>query len=269
MRSLKDNVVVITGAASGIGRELALQLAELGCHLALLDVNEKELGKTKDLIQNESIKVKLNKLNVSDKKAFFKYAEEVITHFGHVDRVINNAGTSVADTFVEGSIEDFEMIMNINFWGAFYGTKAFLPHLLTRPNASIVNLSSVNAFIPFPNQSSYNVSKFAISGMNESLNQELMGTKVNVLSVYPGGVRTNIVKNGKFIKGPKADMTKEESASYFEKIAMTSAPRAARLIIRALRKDKKRLRIGPDAYLIDYVKRLSPRFAVWLVGKLA
>ncbi|MFY0606073.1 MAG: SDR family NAD(P)-dependent oxidoreductase [Cyclobacteriaceae bacterium] len=269
MKNLKDNVVVITGAASGIGRAIALELAKLECQLALSDVNYTELEQTKALIANEDINVRLDQLDVSSKNDVFRYAESVIAHFGRVDRVINNAGTSVADTFVDGTIEDFERIIQINFWGVYYGTKAFLPHLLTRPNASIVNVSSVNAFIPFPNQSSYNVSKYAISGLNESLAQELMGTGVNVMSVYPGGVRTNIVKNGKFIKGPKPEMTQEESASYFEKIAMTSAARAARLIVRGMRKDKKRLRIGPDAYLIDFVKRIAPRFAVWLVGKLA
>lgn len=269
MRNLKGNVVVVTGAASGIGRELALELARKGCNLALSDVNEVDLQKTVELLAEYPIKVKADKLNVADKDAFFQYADDVIAHFGQVDRVINNAGRSVADGFVSGTVEDFKMVMDVNFWGAFHGTKAFLPHLLERPDATIVNVSSVNAFLPFPNQSSYNVSKYAICGMNESLQQELNGTSVKVMSVFPGGVKTNIVNNSKFVRGPKEGMSQTESADLFQKVAMTSAPRAARVIVRGIRRGKKRLRVGPDAYLFDYLKRLAPRFAVWLIGKLA
>ena len=269
MRNLKDNVVVVTGAASGIGRELAIELAKKGCHLAISDVNEAELQQTVELLKVYEVKVKADKLNVADKDAFFQYAEEVIAHFGHVDRVINNAGRSVADAFVTGTIEDFKMVMDVNFWGAFHGTKAFLPHLLERPDATIVNVSSVNALIPFPNQSSYNVSKYAICGMNESLQQELSGTSVKVISVYPGGVKTNIVNNSKFVRGPKEGMSQEESAALFKKVAMTSAPRAARIIVRGIRRGKKRVKVGPDAYLFDFLKRLAPKFSVWLIGKLA
>lgn len=269
MKNLKDNVVVVTGAASGIGRELAIHLAAQGCHLALSDVNMDELEVTASLIQNKEIKVKLNRLNVSDQQAFFDYAEEVIAHFGRVDRVINNAGRSVADGFVHGTVEDFRMVMDVNFWGAYYGTKAFLPHLLTRPEGTIACVSSVNAFLPFPNQSSYNVSKYAISGLCESLNQELRKTKVNAMCIYPGGVKTNIVKNCKYIEPAKGHMSQEDSVKLFEKVAMTSAPRAAKRIISGIRRNKKRLRIGPDAYLFDWLKRIAPRLSVWFIAKVA
>ncbi|RED91630.1 short-subunit dehydrogenase [Marinoscillum furvescens DSM 4134] len=261
-------VVALTGAASGIGRELAIALAAKGCHLALSDINEAEPAATRELISAD-VKVFTSVLNVSDKKAYEAYVANVLAEFGHVDIVINNAGRSVADGFVSGSIEDFELVMNVNFWGTFYGTKLFLPELLKRPQATIVNVSSVNALIPFPNQSSYNTSKSAIMGLSESLRQELRGTNVNVLTVYPGGVRTNIVKNSKFINGPKAGMSQADSASYFEKVAMTSAPRAARLIVSGIARRKSRLKVGPDAYLFDYLKRLMPRYAVKLVGQLA
>lgn len=269
MRNLKDNVVVVTGAASGIGRELAIQLGAQGCHLALSDVNLDELNVTASLISNKDIKIKLDRLNVSDQAAFFAYADDVIAHFGHVDRVINNAGRSVADSFVHGTVEDFRMVMDVNFWGAFYGSKAFLPHLLTRPEATIANVSSVNAFLPFPNQSSYNVSKYAISGLCESLNQELRNTQVNVMCIYPGGVKTNIVKNCKYIEPAKGHMSQEESVKLFEKVALTSAPRAAKRIISGIRRNKKRLRVGPDAFLFDWLKRLAPKLSVWLIAKLA
>lgn len=269
MRNLNENVVVITGAASGIGRELAIQLATKGCHLALSDVNRQGLEETASLIPHQHVKIRIDTLNVADQKAFFEYAQHVIDHFGHVDRVINNAGQSVADSFLKGTIEDFKMIMDVNFWGQYYGTKAFLPHLLQRPEATIVNVSSVNAFIPFPNQSSYNISKYAISGLCESLQQELRGTPVNVMSVYPGGVRTNIVKNSKFITGAKSNLSQEQSVALFEKVAMTSAPKAARIIIRGMRKNRRRVRIGSDALLFDLLKRLFPKWSVALIGRLA
>lgn len=269
MKDLKDNVVVITGAASGIGRELALLLTSMGAHVALSDVNEDGLRETAELISNKEVKVKIDKLNVADEEAYFNYADEVVEYFGHVDRVINNAGMCVADSFLDGSIEDFKMIMDINFWGTYYGNKAFLPYLLERPDATIVNVSSVNAFVPFPNQSSYNTSKYAICGLSETLRQEMRGTPVKVMTVFPGGVRTNIVKNGKFVKGPKEHMSQQESVDYFENVAMTSAPRAAKLIVRGIRKSNKRLRIGPDAYIFDYFKRLFPRFAVSAIGRAA
>lgn len=269
MRNLKDNVAVVTGAASGIGREVAIELARKGCHLAISDVNEQGLIETKSLLGQYPVNVKTDLLDISDQVAFESYAQAVIAHFGHVDRVVNNAGRSVADSFVAGTIEDFKMVMDVNFWGTYFGTKAFLPHLLTRPDATIVNVSSVNALIPFPNQSSYNVSKYAIHGMNESLQQELAGTCVKVVTVFPGGVKTNIVNNSKFVRGPKEGMSKEESADLFKKVAMTSAPRAARIIVRGIRRGKKRIKIGPDAYLFDFLKRIAPKFSIWLVGKLA
>lgn len=267
--NLKDKVVVVTGAASGIGEALAVELSKQGAHLALADINEVDLQQTVKRIESSGVKVKADKLDISDQAAFFSYAADVVDYFGQVDCVINNAGRSVADGFVDGSVEDFRMVMDVNFWGCYYGTKAFLPHLMARPKAMLVNVSSVNALIPFPNQSSYNVSKAAIMGMNESLVQELKGTSVQVMSVYPGGIQTNIVKNSKFIRGPKEGMTQDESAELFKKVAMTSAPKAARKIIRGIKRGKSRLRIGPDAYLFDYLKRMSPRFAVWLIGKVA
>lgn len=265
---LSGQVAAITGAASGIGRELALALAAKGCHLSLTDVDEDGLAATKSLISAD-VKVYTSILDVANKASYEAYVEKVLGEFGHVDLVINNAGRSVADAFASGSIEDFEQVMDVNFWGTFYGTKLFLPTLMKRPHATIVNVSSVNALIPFPNQSSYNTSKSAIMGMSESLQQELSGTGVRVMVVYPGGVRTNIVKNSKFVKGPKAGMSQEDSASYFEKVAMTSAPRAARRIVSGIERGKQRLRIGPDAFLFDYLKRLAPRFAVKLITWVA
>jgi len=266
---LSGNVVVVTGAGSGIGRELAVELSKRDCKLALSDINFENLQETQSLLPNQSGDVKLDKLDVSDKEAFRSYVDDVIAHFGHVDRVINNAGRSHADGFLDGSEADFELIMNTNFWSAYHGTKFFLPHLLERPEATIVNVSSINALVPFANQSSYNVSKAAIMSLTESLGMELKGTTVKSMVVIPGGVRTNIVRNSKFVKGAKEGMNQEESAKYFEKIAITSAPRAAKRIVRGIMKNKSRLRVGPDAYLLDYLFRISPGFIKRLVLLLA
>ena len=269
MKNLSNNVVVITGAASGMGREMAIQLANMNCNLALCDINGVELEKTVLLIKNEKIKIKYDVLNVSDEKAVYEYAADVINYFGHVDRVINNAGKVVSDSLTDVSLDDFRLVMDINFWGVVYGTKAFLPYLLQRPDASIVNISSVNAFIPFPNNGPYNCSKYAVCGLNESLHQELRNTNVKVLSVHPGGIRTNIVRNAKFIKGVNPKVSHEKSAKFFEKVARTSASEAATKIITAMRKDKKRLLIGADAYFFEYLKRLFPKFSVSFIGKMA
>lgn len=269
MKNLKDNVIVVTGAASGMGREMAKQLAKKGAHLALCDVNADELAKTVSLIGDTAVKIKTDVLDVSDEAAVYKYAEDVIAHFGHVDRLINNAGKTLADNLTNVSIDDFKLIMDINFWGVVYGSKAFLPHLLKRPEATIANVSSVNAFIPFPNNGPYNCSKYAVCGFNESLHQELANTKVRVLSIHPGGIRTNIVRNAKFVKAVNSNQqSTEEAAAFFDKIASTSAGSAAAQIIKAIRKNKKRLLIGPDAYLFEYFKRLSPKLAVSTIGKV-
>lgn len=269
MKNINNNVIVITGAASGMGRELAIQLSEYNCNLALCDINEKELETTVSLIKNKNIKIKTDVLNVSNEEAVYKYAEDVIKYFGHVDRVINNAGKVVSNSLNDVSLDDFRLIMDINFWGVVYGTKAFLPHLLNRKDATIVNISSVNAFIPFPNNGPYNCSKYAVCGFNESLHQELKGTSVRVLSVHPGGIKTNIVRNAKFIKGANPNISHEKSAAFFEKIAGTSASKAASIIIQAVKKDKKRLMIGADAYFFEYFKRLFPKFSVSFIGKMA
>ena len=213
MKNLKDNVIVITGADSGMGREMAIQLAKMGAHLDLCDVNADELAKTVSLIGDTSVKIKTDVLDVSDQAAVYSYAKNVIAHFGHVDRLINNAGRTMKDTLTDVNIADFKLIMDINFWGVVYGTKAFLPHLLTRPEATVANVSSVNAFIPFPDNGPYNCSKFAVCGFNESLHQELGDTKVRVLSIHPGGIRTNIVRNAKFVQSDGAPEISIEKAA--------------------------------------------------------
>lgn len=269
MKNLANNVVVITGAASGMGRELAIQLADLGCRLAISDVNEEELQKTLELISGNKSQIRTDKLNVADEAAVRAYVDTVIDEFGCVDRVINNAGIAVTDSIKDVSMEEFRLIMDVNFWGVVYGTKFFLPHLLEREEASVVNISSVNAFIPFPHNGPYNCSKYAVCGFNETMHQELEGTNVRLLSVHPGGIKTNIARNSLFHKGPNPKASKEKVVAEFDRITMTSASKAATKIIEAMANNKKRLMIGPDAYVFEYFKRLAPQLSVSLMSKLA
>lgn len=267
MINLKNNVVVITGAASGIGRQLAIQLAKMKCNLALCDIDAVELNNTVDLIPKDSIRVKVAIVDVANQEAVSEFAKEVISAFGTVDRLINNAGKTGGDDINDVTIDHFKLIMNINFFGTLYFTKAFLPHLLKRPSASIVNVSSVNSFVPFPSNGAYNCSKYAVLGLSETLQQELAKTGVSVTSIHPGGVKTNILKNSKTADSTKTEIDLEKAQEQFHKITLTSPEKAARLIIKAMRKRKKRVLIGADAKFMSAVKRLFPALAVAMLGR--
>ncbi len=268
MKTLKDKVAAVTGAGSGIGRMLAMNLAEEGCHLAISDVNEQSLKETAGMLKAVKAKVTTHIVDVSKQHMVEEYAQETVRHHGWVDIIINNAGVSVADTVEDVGYEDFEWVMNINFWGVVYGTKAFLPYLKQRPEGYIVNISSINAMVPFRNNGPYNCAKNAVRGLSETMWMELAGTKVNVMSVHPGGIDTDIVRNARFHKAANADLDKEGMANLFGKVARTSADKAARAIINGIKKDKKRLLIGLDAHFMALSKRLFPVRTVLRTGKV-
>lgn len=258
MQSFANKVVVVTGAASGIGRALAQQLSMQGAHLALSDVNTDGLDETRASLRGSG-NVTTQKLDVSDREAFEAYAEQVIADHGHVDAIINNAGVALSETVERQSYEDMHWIVNINFWGVVHGTKAFLPHLKQRPEAAIVNVSSIFGIIALPTQSAYNATKFAVRGFTESLRQELKETNVFVSTVHPGGIKTNIVRNGRMKTSMTGDnQTLEQQAKQFEKIARTTPTQAADVILTGIKKSKRRILIGPDARLMDRVQRLFP-----------
>ncbi|WP_430462202.1 SDR family NAD(P)-dependent oxidoreductase [Thalassolituus sp. LLYu03] len=257
MQSFKEKVVVITGAGSGIGRALAQQLSREDAHLALSDINLAGLEQTRATLTGDG-KVTLATLNVADRDAFRRYAQMVIADFGQVDAVINNAGVALSETVANMTYDDMEWIVNINFWGVVYGTKEFLPHLLTRPQAAIVNVSSIFGIIALPTQAAYNATKFAVRGFTESLRQELKDTPVFVTTVHPGGIKTNIVRNGRMktsMTGPK-DLAQQ--AADFEKMARTTPEQAAGIIIDGIRAGRRRILIGSDARLMDRLQRLLP-----------
>jgi NAD(P)-dependent dehydrogenase (short-subunit alcohol dehydrogenase family) len=250
---------VVTGAASGIGRALAVQLATRGANLALSDVNDSGLAETVSMCEASgggSGKARAYHLDVSDREAFLAHSDEVLSEFGRVDMVFNNAGVSVTATVEEIGWEDFDWIMGINFWGVVHGSKAFLPHLIDSGDGYLVNISSVFGFIGVPSQSAYNAAKFAVRGFTEALREEMVMERkpVTVCCVHPGGIRTNIARNGRAAALNEAE--KEKMAADFERIARTSPEKAARTILRGMERRRARILIGPDAYAIQAMERL-------------
>ncbi|MDF1820403.1 MAG: SDR family NAD(P)-dependent oxidoreductase [Alcanivoracaceae bacterium] len=261
MKNLSDRVAVVTGAGSGIGRALAVQLAEAGCKLALSDINEQGLAETVSLAEQAGAEVFSEKLDVADRDAVYAHADKVKAHFGKVNLVFNNAGVAVGATVEDTSYEDFEWLMGINFWGVVYGTKAFLPMLKEAGEGHIVNVSSVFGLIGVPTQSAYNAAKFAVRGFTESLRQELeiARSPVSCSCVHPGGIKTNIARAARMsdvssITGSSAEKATED----FEKMFRTTPEEAASTIIKGVRDNKRRILIGSDALAIDTMQRLLP-----------
>lgn len=260
---LKDKIVVITGAGSGIGRQLAIQCAAEGCRLALSDISPTGLDETAKLLKLSRDRVATYVVDVSDRAASEEFASKVMAKFGQVDVVVNNAGITSVGSLDEVSYETFERIINVNMWGVVYGCRAFLPFLKQRPEAVLANISSINGMVPFSNNGPYNMSKYAVYGLNETLMLELRNTPVHVLSIHPGGIDTDIAKS--------AIDADEKYTSAFSKLAGTSPEQAARAIVNAVRRKKSYLWIGKDAKFMQALKRLSPRVALryieWLTAR--
>ncbi len=249
---MTTSVAVVTGASSGIGRALAKQLDAEGYSLVLCDVNEPGLRETQSLLERGSQRVTLD---VSNRAAVQAMAADVIATHGRIDLVINNAGVTVDASIAEVSLEDFEWLFGINFWGVVYGTKAFLPKMLEQRSGTIVNVSSVFGMIGFPRQGTYNASKFAVRGFTEALWCELEGTGVTAVSVHPGGIKTNIARDA---RSKESAAVKEKLASDFHRVARTTPEQAAEVILRGVYDKKRRVMIGADAQLIQLMSRLLP-----------
>ncbi len=262
------SVAVITGAASGIGRALAVRFAREGvAGIAISDVNEIGLNETIDLITELGVPVSAHLVDVSKLDQVKKLADEVIDRHGRVTHLVNNAGVGLIGTFDQLSIEDFEWLMGINFWGVVYGCKVFLPLMIDQGNAHIVNISSVFGLIAPEEQSAYCASKFAVRGFTESLRHELAETNVSVMCVHPGGVKTNIVKNSR-VGENAADEWKQQGTKLFDKIAKTSPEDAAEDIMNAISKKNPRLLIGKDARAISHLSRLFPKSYLKILERL-
>ena len=256
-RRLSDKVAVVTGAASGIGRALAIQLAREGCHLAISDVDEDGLRATAARVAN-GIRVTQHRLDVSDRDAVHRHAEEVTSEHGQADIVVNNAGVALSARLDQVGYDDFEWLMGINFWGVVYGSKAFVPILKQRPWAHIANISSVHGLFTNRRVGPYCCSKFAVRGFTLTLAQELRNTNIVVSCVHPGGIKTNIIRNSRFY-GEAGRAHKEEAASLFDKyIAHTTAERAAKTIVAGIQRDRSKILVGADANIYDILSRLMP-----------
>ena len=255
MKNLNGKVVALTGAGSGIGRCLAIQLSQHGCHLSLSDIDDDGLKETKALL-SQDINVTTHIVDVANREQVYAWAEDTVKAHGHVDCIINNAGVAIMASIEEIDYEDFNWVFNIVFYGVLYGTKAFLPFLKERPDAHIVNISSVNGFVSTRGNGPYSCAKHAVKALNQTLQQELRGTSVNITSVHPGGVKTNIARNSRSYDSKELQKEKVER---FDQIAGTSAEKAAKIIIKGILKNRRRQLVGFDAKVIDILCRLFPQ----------
>lgn len=261
MKNFNNKVAAITGAGSGIGQQLAVLLAKQGCHLALSDLNEQGLLKTLELIKDTGVRATLDKVNVANLEEVRAWAEKVEQDHGSINMIFNNAGVALGSTVEGASYDELEWIVGINFWGVVYGTKEFLPRIKKTGDGHVVNISSLFGLTAQPTQSAYNATKFAVRGFTESLRQELdiENCGVSALCVHPGGIRTNIANAAKMNDSLRAlGMSPEKSARSFNKLLRCPPEEAARQILEAVQKDKRRLLIGNDAKAIDLIQRILP-----------
>ncbi len=256
MKSFTDNVVVITGAGSGIGQALARAFADEGAIVVATDRDPQGLEVTRRLLIGE--RHRFLELDVTDRQALIALAAMIARELGGADIVINNAGVALSQTVDKLEIDDFRWLMDINFWGVVHGTQAFLPEMLKHRKGTIVNISSLFGLIGVPTQSAYNASKFAVRGFTESLRMELAGTGVRAICVHPGGIRTRIAANARFYVGLDGSQDAARAVKEFEKIARTTPAQAAKVILEAVRSGDERVLIGNDARFLDLVQRLAP-----------
>ncbi len=253
----------ITGAASGIGRALALELAQRGCDLALADRDEaglKALAAEIGQGQSQGRKVSVHRLDVGEPAQIGEFAQAATAAHPTLNILINNAGVALLGSFEEIDQAQMDWLFNINFWGVVHGTRAFLPHLKTQPEAHIVNLSSIFGIIAPPGQAAYAAAKFAVRGFSESLRHELAAAKSEVrLSVaHPGGVATSIVRNSRTGTGVTDNARRAQSIERFDKAARTTPKQAALRIIKGIERNEPRILIGNDARFMDILQRLRP-----------
>ena len=278
MKELDGKVAAITGAASGIGRSLALELRSQGAHLALSDIDADGLNETRALCAHSSRIVTTTVVDVASRQQVFAWADDVAAEHGRCNLVFNNAGVAMADGAESQSIEDFEWLMNINFWGVVHGTQAFLPLLRASNEGHIVNISSVFGLLSIPSQSAYNAAKFGVRGYTDALRMELEldGGNVSATTVHPGGIKTAIARNARTPRSTSLGATglgmstgsvdrETDLADQFEKLAWMPPDKAARQIIRAVKRNRRRALIGPDASLFDLTARLPAAVSQRLV----
>jgi NADP-dependent 3-hydroxy acid dehydrogenase YdfG len=256
MEGFAGKVAVVTGAGSGIGQALAVELARSGAKLAISDIDTESLAATEERLAAIGAPLKSDRLDVTEREAFLSYADAVNDHFGTVNQIYNNAGIAFTGDIETSQFKDIERVMDVDYWGVVNGTKAFLPYLIASGDGHIVNVSSVFGLFAVPGQAAYNSAKFAVRGFTEALRQEMIlaGHPVKVTTVHPGGIKTNIVRNMSAVEG----VDKDELVQTFDKrLASTSPQKAARIILDGVRKNKARVLVGPDAKILDIMVRLT------------
>jgi NAD(P)-dependent dehydrogenase (short-subunit alcohol dehydrogenase family) len=263
MKSFAGKVAAVTGAGSGIGRSLALALARRGCHLALSDVDERTLAETAAMVEKtSSVRVTRRRVDVSDRTSVEAWADEVVREHGRCNLIFNNAGIAYASTVAGGDLADLERVIDVNYWGVVYGTRAFFPHLRASGDGHVINISSLFGLIAFPGQSAYNASKFAVRGFTEALRieVEMTGAPVGVTCVHPGGIKTNIARAAKSHSSLNdlGIQDVDNAGKRFERAFRVSPDDAAQQILRGVQKNRARVLIGRDAQMLDLVQRLLP-----------
>jgi NADP-dependent 3-hydroxy acid dehydrogenase YdfG len=256
MQGFAGKVAVVTGAGSGIGQALAIELGRSGAKVAISDVNTEGLAATEEALKAIGAPVKSDRLDVTEREAFLLYADEVAAHFGKVNQIYNNAGIAFVGDVEVTPFKDIERVMDVDFWGVVNGTKAFLPHLIASGDGHVVNVSSIFGLFSVPGQAAYNSAKFAVRGFTEALRQEMFvsGHPVAVTTVHPGGIKTAIMRNATAVDGVD---TKTLTDFFDKKLTITTPEKAAKIILEAVRKKNARVLVGPDAKALDIIVRLT------------
>jgi NADP-dependent 3-hydroxy acid dehydrogenase YdfG len=256
MQSFAGKVAVVTGAGSGIGQALAVELGRAGASLAISDVNTEGLMQTEHQLKAIGVPVKADQLDVTEREEFLSYADAVNDHFGTVNQIYNNAGITFIGSIEAARFKDIERVMDVDYWGVVNGTKAFLPHLIASGAGHVINISSALGLFSAPGQAAYVSAKFAVRGFTDALRQEMAaaGHPVKVTTVHPGGVQTAFARNAAFADGlDKAGLTNQ----FEEQQAKTTPQRAAQIILEAVGKNKARVLIGSEVKAMDLLVRLT------------
>jgi NADP-dependent 3-hydroxy acid dehydrogenase YdfG len=266
---LKDKVVVITGAASGIGKALALGCAQRGAKLLLADIDATGLRSLAASLREAGSACHECSTDTGHEAAIQALASECQRVYGAADVLINNAGVALVAPIDRASTADAQWLMNINFWGVVHGCRAFLPQLRSRPEAVLVNISSIFAMISMPTQGYYNASKAAVRAFSDALREELRDSTVRVLCVHPGGIKTNIANQARVVDLGGIASSPEQMRAHFLQAAITTPDEAARVILGAIEQGRTRVLIGRDAKIADLLYRFVPTRASQWITRLA
>ncbi len=256
MQGFAGKVAVVTGAGSGIGQALAIELGRSGAKVAISDIDTDGLAVTEQRLAAIGVPVKADRLNVTEREAFAAYADGVKEHFGKVNQVYNNAGIAFSGDVEISQFKDIERVMDVDFWGVVNGTKVFLPYLIESGDGHVINVSSVFGLFSVPGQAAYNSAKFAVRGFTEALRQEMLLAKhpVKVTTVHPGGIKTAIARNATAAEGLDQASLAE---AFDKKLARTTPERAAQIILDGVRKNRARVLVGTDAKILDLIVRVT------------